>query len=308
MSKPCIFISPASQPWNECALGDSEQDHNRVLGAEILRLLIQDPRLITGMCPVVAGTENERLTQAVNYSDAFMSANGGNISGVPALHICLHTDAGGGLGITSFYIGSGVSRTLAQNIHNELLGCGLGYKDKGCLERGTLYELRKTMASAVLIENGFHDSITEASKFHNNINKLATCYCIAIYKTLNMDRYVAPVIVVPDTTDSTSGNNGLSEDDKYRISLVQECLNRKLLEDASWLKMYNDKIPVFAVCKMLISLENRLKTELTDLAKKIIISEMTSSKDKLISDAMNVIDKNMNDKYSESTITILTKK
>jgi hypothetical protein len=301
MGKPCIFISPSSQTGNNCVLGDNEQDHTRILGAEILRLLSQDTRVIVGLCPIVTGTENQRLSSAVWYSDQFMINNGGDQSGVPAYHISLHTDAGGGKGITSFYIGSGTSKRLAENIHNELLSCGLGYQDRGCSERSGLYELKNPIASSVLIENGFHDNLEDATKFHNNINLLATCYCVAIYKTLNIDRYTPPVVVVPPPVVVPPV---VDNDAVWKKELVQKCLDAKLLEDIKWLDKYDNNIPVFAVCKMLLSLQDKFNTELTDLAKSIILSELSGTKEKLVSDAMAVIDS----KFEQKTINILTKK
>lgn len=301
MGKPCIFISPSAQTGNPCVLGDNEQDHNRLLGAEIVRLLSQDTRVIVGLCPIVTGDENERLSSAVWYSDNFMRENGGDVAGVPAYHICLHTDAGGGKGITSFYIGSGTSKTLATNIHNELLNCGLGYSNRGCSERATLYELRKPLASSVLIENGFHDNLEDATKFHNNINLLATCYCVAVYKTLNIDRYTPPIVVVPPpvTPPAVTDNDAV-----WKKDLVKKCLDAKLIEDVKWLDKYNDNIPVFAVCKMILNLQNKFSTEITDLAKSIILSEITNSKDKLVADAIAIIDS----KFESKSVNILTKK
>jgi hypothetical protein len=302
MGKPCIYLSPSAQTGNSCIIGDNEQDHMRTLGAEIYRLLSQDPRIIVGLCPIVTGTENERLSSAVWYSNNFMEVNGGNISGVPAYHVCLHSDAGGGKGVTSFYIGSGTSKTLAQNIHNELLNCGLSFQDRGCYERAGLYELKNTTASAVLIENGFHDNLDDATKLHNNINKIATCYCVAIYNTLGIDRYVAPVVVV--TPPPVVSPNIVDNEIVWKQELIQKCLDEKLLGDPNWLNKYNDSIPVFAVCSMLLKLQYKFTVEITDLAKSIIVSEITNSKEKLIEDALKVIDS----KFESKTINILSKK
>jgi len=301
MGKPCIFISPSSQTGNSCVLGDNEQDHTRILGAEIFRLLSQDPRIIVGLCPIVEGTENQRLSSAVWYSDQFMINNGGDQAGTPAYHISLHTDAGGGKGVTSFYIGNGTSKRLAENIHSELLNCGLNFQDRGCSERAGLYELKYPIASSVLIENGFHDNLDDATKFHNNINKIASCYCIATYKTLNIDRYTPPVIVVPPPVPPPVV---VDNETIWKKKLIQQCLDNKLLEDDKWLDKYNDNIPVFAVCKMLLALQSKFNTELTDLAKSIILSELSGTKEKLVSDAMEVIDS----KFDQKTINILTKK
>jgi N-acetylmuramoyl-L-alanine amidase len=274
MEKIPIFISPSAQPENECKFGDTEQDHCRPIGSELLTILNRDNRFAGGLCPILTGSTNTKLNLAVQKSDEFMNANGGNIDGQSCYHVCIHTNAGGGSGCAGFYSGSGKGYNATKAVLNRLND--ISPWDQNDLREWTgLFEMR-TIASTVYLEVNFHDNLDQAKWIHNNIKTIAA----QIYRGLcdaesisYLEAAITPVVTP------------LVDTNLWKKEAIQEAIKLGLLTDNSWINKFDEPIPVFAVSLML----TRLK------------ALIDNSIDKIISDKINNI-------LQEESIKILKKK
>lgn len=77
------------------------------------------------------------------------------------------------------------TKNLANNIQTSLVAA-TGFRNRGVKERGDLYVLKHTTASAVLIECGFISNETEKKKLFNSAfqNKIADAILKGVNKTL----------------------------------------------------------------------------------------------------------------------------
>ena len=187
-----IVISPSQQTGNKCFVCESEENHCRQIGLMVhMELQKYNSKIVPGLISKKYGTEGSILQQVVNDSNDFVRIQGGDTDNNRGLHISVHTDADGdpsiiSSGITTyFYSYGGTGERLAKNIHKRMLALS-GLPNRGCMQREGLYELKNTIASAVLLEIGFHDSTVEAQWIHNNMQKIAMEIVLAIYETLEL--------------------------------------------------------------------------------------------------------------------------
>ena len=101
-----------------------------------------------------AGSVNESLAYRVNVSDNWGAD----------LYIEIHLNSGGGHGTETFCIGNGNGRKYATQIVNSI--AALGYTNRGVKDGSNLYVVRKTKASAVLVECCFVDSQSDANMWN----------------------------------------------------------------------------------------------------------------------------------------------
>jgi hypothetical protein len=242
-----IFLSPSSQPWNACKFGDTEEIHMRMLANKIKNIFDKDKRFKCEVCPeFFSMTENQRLQKAVELSNNFYNAMGGN-----AYHIALHSDAfnSSASGFSCFYIGNGSGKNLAEKI-NKNLGVISPWKSRALREYPALYELKNTLASAVLIENNFHDEINQAIWLHNAIadDSLPKIYYKSSCEAENLEMLAFD--------EANTNNNVVKDDEKWKKDNIQFCLDIKILQDKAWLSKQNDSMPVYAVCTMFKNYHN----------------------------------------------------
>lgn len=78
-----------------------------------------------------------------------------------------------------------LTKELADNVQTELISA-TGWKDRGVKKSSTLYVLKKTIASAILVECGFISNDAECKKLFNSTyqNKIANAIVKGIEKTL----------------------------------------------------------------------------------------------------------------------------
>lgn len=128
--------------------------------------------------------ENDPLTEVIKECNAFN----------PDLAIDIHNNAGGGDGAEVYYhYKGGVSKTLAQNVLNEIVKTGQnsrGIKTK-LNAQGTDYFgfIRQTNAPAILIECAFVDNKNDIKIIDTEAERKAMGVAIAngILKTLNIN-------------------------------------------------------------------------------------------------------------------------
>ncbi len=175
-----FVISPSQQIGNRCICGDTEQDHMYQIGEEVYNRLKSDSRFEPYLIPKLTGSDKDNLYKATALSNQFI----GNDKGY---HLALHSDGGyAGHGASGFYAGE-PSKTWGKPIFDEI--CNLTpWEDMTCSSRPSLYELRRTTASAFLLEVSFHDKKDEADWIHNNVDKIADAIVEGIYKGLGIPR------------------------------------------------------------------------------------------------------------------------
>jgi len=154
-------------------------------------LLKYNSKVIPLLISKKTGTEGSILQEVAKDSDNFVKLHSGDLENNKGLHICLHTDADGdpklvSSGITTyFFAAGGMGEKLARNIHRRMLKL-FGLPDRGCTARPGLYELKNTIASAVLVEMGFHDEIRDSRLIHSNMQQAANELVLAAYETLEL--------------------------------------------------------------------------------------------------------------------------
>lgn len=298
-----VFISPSAQPWNKCKAGDSEQDHCRAIGSSLYHLLLKDDRFKVGICPALEGDENERLGSAVWYSDKFINENGGSVAGVPCYHLAIHSDAynGAASGFSSFYTGTGKGKRLAECLYNSF-GQISPWSGRALKDYSALYEIRKPIASSCLFECNFHDNLQQAQWIHNNIDNIA----MAFYKGFCAAENISPKDFTPPAPPPPVVVEDV--DKKWKQAEIQKLIDAKLLEDANWLKKYNDSIPVYAVASIVNKLIEKNKTDMENYKKIVVDTFKIENADKLYNAVIEKTLKKLDDTYVVSTIEVLKKK
>jgi len=154
MSK--IYISPSNQYDNPYSYGNTNEMTQCNLIAESLEKYLK----INGF-EVKRAPKGQNMYTSINESNSFEAD----------LHICIHTNAGGGHGC-EVYTYSGAARELkyAEPIYNEIAGI-TPYSDRG-LKVANFAELVQTTAIAVYCECAFHDNYDEAKWIVENVNNI----------------------------------------------------------------------------------------------------------------------------------------
>lgn len=139
----------------------------------------------------------------------------------PDLVVDVHFNAGGGQGFEVYhsYFDLGYSKTLAENINDEVkkIMSSRGVKTKlGSNGKDYFAIIRETDAPAVLCEGGFVDSQKDADFIKANYKKLAEAYAAGILKTLGISTSQTTTKPVLDKSgykkgDATIGSLALKE-------------------------------------------------------------------------------------------------
>lgn len=151
----------------------------------------------------------------------------------PDLVIDVHYNAGGGTGFEVYRsVIGGISKTLAENINNEVkkIFSSRGVKTRTLartLDSGTDYFaiIRETEAPAVLLEGGFVDTKSDADFIKGNYKKLAQAYVDGIAKTLGVSKPKAMPVL--DKSGYKKGDNTIGS---YALKLLLLLAKQKGLQ------------------------------------------------------------------------------
>lgn len=125
--------------------------------------------LLTGtnheVIPAIYDKSSNNLKEAVTLSN----------NKCADLFISIHLNAGGGEGVEC-YTWKGAKTKQAVNICNNI--AALGFKNRGIKDGSSLYVIKNTKATAILVESCFVDSATDKAKY--NAYKIAE----AIYNAI----------------------------------------------------------------------------------------------------------------------------
>lgn len=87
------------------------------------------------------------------------------------LHVCIHTNAGGGEGTLMLAYPSSVNNKYVEAIYKEVASL-TPTKDRGIQSRSNLYEINNTKCTCAYLETDFHDNATIENWIDNNIDNI----------------------------------------------------------------------------------------------------------------------------------------
>jgi N-acetylmuramoyl-L-alanine amidase len=162
-------------------MGDSEEDHTFEICKKTEELLKDYDCNVYVISKDVIGSESDTLNKVVNLSNDFATSKGGQ-----SFHIDVHTDGGyKGKGASGFYFSEN-GRQFISIIHNEVSRI-TPWLDGGIAERD-LYVLRKTTATAGLVELSFHDIYEQAKHIHENMDLYAQALCRGLVRACGLQK------------------------------------------------------------------------------------------------------------------------
>lgn len=121
------------------------------------------------------------------------------------LHVCIHTNAGGGEGTVMFSYPSSVNDKYVKAIYNEVANL-TPTKDRGIQSRNDLYEINNTTCVCAYLEVDFHDNATIENWIDANVDNIgkaiAKGICSADGKTFKDSETVTDTPSKPSTSDT----------------------------------------------------------------------------------------------------------
>lgn len=151
-----IYISPSSQTANEYAWGNvSEEEICNRIGAVVAKALAKN------------GYEVKLAKRGMTYQQRVAESNAYGAD----IHVCIHTNAGGGDGTVMFAHPSSVNNKYVQNVYKMVAAISPG-KDDGVRAMTNLYEINQTKATCVYVECEFHDNAKLAKWIVENVEAL----------------------------------------------------------------------------------------------------------------------------------------
>ena len=162
-----VYISPSSQTENKYAYGTyTEAQICRQIGTELKGILDK------------VGVENKLADKSLDVNGRVKDSNNYK----PDLHICIHTNAGGGDGTLVMCYKGYSNNAYVKAIYNEVASLSPG-KDDGIKENNTLAEVVQTYAVTVYVECEFHDNTTLAKWIVEHTSDIANSIAKAICET-----------------------------------------------------------------------------------------------------------------------------
>jgi N-acetylmuramoyl-L-alanine amidase len=197
MATKNIYLSPSNQESNVGVGGYNEEAEMHKL-AELIAVELK----LSPMFNVRMSNPKWTLQEVTNDSNNWGAD----------LHICLHTDAGPSSagGTTAFIMAQGgEGEKFAKLLYPKVANLS-PRGDRGINVRSELYELRKTKAPAVLIENFFHTNVEEVSHYRAHMSDYAKVIAQAIYEMYQVPYPQQPAMGLNDAIDylSTKPING----------------------------------------------------------------------------------------------------
>lgn len=143
---------------------------SRTEASDVLNLSIRVAQLIIASGESCALTRTSDVTQELATKTSI--ANAGSFS----YFVSIHRNAGGGVGIESYYhsnlSSSSTAAQLCTKIHNSMVNAGVWTKNRG-VKTANYYVLRCTNMPATLLEVGFIDSTVDNAIFDASFETIA---------------------------------------------------------------------------------------------------------------------------------------
>lgn len=180
-----IYLSPSTQEHNMgvTGYGSEEERMNKIVDYMERELLRYRDSI-----QVKRNKPDMTLAEVVDDSNVFK----------PDLHLALHSNAGGGTGCEVYCIKGGNAEKAAKIIYDVMSNL-TPMPDRGIKDGSHLYECRKTIAPAVLIEIAFHDNPNDANWIIKNNRAIAKALVKAVLTFFGIP-------VKPDETEELKSN------------------------------------------------------------------------------------------------------
>lgn len=161
---PSVYLSPSLQEYNQYIIGGNEEYYMNLI--------------VDAMVPYLqaSGIRFSRNNPTDTLANAIAQSNAGNYD----LHLALHSNSSPEhlSGVLQgpdvyYYAYSSEGGRAAQIIANNLMEIYPDPSRVAVIPNTTLAELRRTVATAVLVEIAYHDNYEDATWIANNINAIA---------------------------------------------------------------------------------------------------------------------------------------
>lgn len=153
-----IYISPSDQWSNKTVTGNTEANQCGKIARALSTILNR-----RGNITLVGDNSKEKTyRQRVVESNKFGSD----------LHICIHTNAGGGQGTLVLCSDKSKDNQYVKSVYESVAKLTPS-KDKGIQTRSDLYEINATKAVCIYIEVDFHDNMESEKWIEANIDNIA---------------------------------------------------------------------------------------------------------------------------------------
>lgn len=186
-----IYISPSDQWSNTAYHGKhSEAKHCTEIAREAEKYL-----KLNGYSVIVGDNTKEKT-----YIDRVKESNRLNAD----VHICIHTNAGGGVGTLMLAHPNSTTNKYVTSVYNEVAKL-TPTKDRGIVPNSGLYEIKNTKAVCVYLEVEFHDNPTTEAWIDANIKNIGMAIARGVCFADNKDFIVNPNIDKPKPEEPTIG-------------------------------------------------------------------------------------------------------
>ena len=201
-----------------------------------------------------AGIDVEYTRTTDVYNTPFEKAMMGNNADAD-FFVSLHRNATGtpnlGSGIeTLVYDDSGIKAEMARNINENLEG--IGFKNRGVIERPNLVVLKRTKMPAVLVEAGFIDNDSDNAKFDAQFNETAEAIADGILDTLEM----GDLIETPLYRVQVGAFDNMNTATSLSSKLISEGYPAYLTSSNG---LYKVQVGAFSNLSNAVAMENRLR-------------------------------------------------
>lgn len=172
-----IYLSASDQIGNITATGHSEKEHCTKISEYTEYYLRMNGYEV----------KNGDNSQPKTYPNRVKESNEWKAD----LHICIHTNAGGGEGTVMFCHPNSYNNPYVKAICDEVSKISPG-KDRGRVKRTDLYEINKTYCPCAYLEVEFHDRLDLEQWIDANIAEIGKAICNGILKADGKEEYTKP--------------------------------------------------------------------------------------------------------------------
>lgn len=153
-----IYISPSDQWSNKTVTGNTEANQCGKIARSLSTILNR-----RGNITLVGDNSKEKT-----YRNRVVESNKFGSD----LHICIHTNAGGGQGTLVLCSDKSKDNQYVKSVYESVAKLTPS-KDKGIQTRSDLYEINATKAVCIYIEVDFHDNMESEKWIEANIDNIA---------------------------------------------------------------------------------------------------------------------------------------
>lgn len=191
-----VYLSPSDQWSNKTVTGTTEAEQCGKIARAVAMVLNK-----RGNITLVGDNSKEKSYRArVVESNKFGSD----------LHICIHTNAGGGKGTLVLCSDKSKDNKYVKSIYESVAKLTPS-NDKGIQVRSDLYEINATKAVCVYIEVDFHDNLETQKWIESNIDNIALAIADGVTPATSSVIYKVQVGAFKDKQNALSMQSKLKE-------------------------------------------------------------------------------------------------